>query len=342
MNALTTTADVDGRRWTIERVWPAEGSALSIEAHAGAEVRGGGIDASGAITLLPANADPALPALADVARAGRVISHRPSRRAVVRLDDGSGYAKVVAPGRARKVLRAHARGAVFSSSFAVPSVVDHVFPADQVVCFSAIPGVALSALGADAGVTSLDWSRAWSQWRDAWVRAVRQHPDAELPRHDLAAEAEVLRTWAAHGAEMLEGGRVQRTAERLIDALSHAASHESVSHRDLHDGQLLWSAQHGIGLIDLDTTAVADTGLDLGNLAAHADFAVRQGRWTAQRGQVAIDAVADAARALDVAPTHLAAWRDAALFRVACVNGLRPRWRDASRRTLHEMAERHD
>ncbi len=323
---------VGGREWTIERVWPARvgDSRVPLEARTAGVVRGGYAEPDGRIALLAPDEDTRLPALGAVGRAGRLVAHRPGRRAVVRLAADRGYAKVVASGKAPRIVDAHDRGRAFSAGFRIPPALAHEFDPSAVTRFGALNGRSFGELGGDGTVTDAAWERIWDEWADGWLAAMSSAPADDLPVHDAHDEAAIVRTWAAHATPLL-GGDVARTAERVVARLEVAGAASTLSHRDLHDGQLLWHPEEGIGLIDLDTCARADPGLDLGNLAAHADFAARQGRWPTKRAGIAVAAVATAAAALGVDAERLAAWRSAARLRIACVNVLRPRWRAAAR-----------
>lgn len=339
------TARIDGHDWSIERIWPPRSGdpRLPLEARSRGSIRGGYADPGGEVSLVAPGADDALPALSQVARYGRVVAHRPGRRAVVRLNAGQGYAKIVRPGRAQSVREAHERGRGFASGFAVPKLVPHRFPDDQVVCFDALPGRSLGALGADPRLSETDWTAVWEAFEHAWLLAMTAASPTGLPAHDIDDERDVLRTWARHATAQFGGGtQILDMAERVGARLSAAGGASALAHRDLHDGQLLWDPTHGIGLIDLDTCVRADPALDLGNLAAHADFAVAQERWSPARAQTALVSVVRTAVALGIDVERLDAWRGAARFRVACVNALRPRWRHVSRtqlETIHEEDE---
>lgn len=340
------TAVVDDREWRIQRVWPPRGEdpRSPVEARSGTAVRGGHLDEHGLVTFLPPGEDPALPALRTVARHGTIVSHRPGTRAVVRLAGGRGYAKVVRPGRAPRLRTAQVRAHGFRAGLRLPEIVDHGFSPDDVVCFRALSGRTLASLGDDPALGRADWERAWQAWRSAWLVALDVAADATLPVHDIEAEAGVLRTWAAHAAEMPGAdARTAETGERVIRRLREAdAGPAVIAHRDLHDGQLMWHPSDGAGLLDLDTCAQADPALDLGNLAAHADFAVRQGRWSGAHAAVACAAIARAAEARGIGPERLAAWRLAAAFRVACVHVMRPPSRAAARSELSRIADELD
>ena len=336
---------VAGCEWTIERVWPPRGSdpGRPLEASHRGMVRGGYIDTAGAVELLAPGEDPRLPALGETVAHGRLISHRPGRRAVVRLDSGDGYAKVVPRKRAPRIAEAHERGRVFSAGLRVPTVVPTELDSASVVCFSPLRGRSFSEIGADAELSDSEWGAAWRSWAEGWLAAAACEPPSDLPVHDVAEETAVLREWALQGADVL-GGPVLRTAERVAAGLEAASAPSALSHRDLHDGQLLWHPDEGVGLIDLDTCARADPALDLGNLAAHVEFAVHQGHWPRERAETALIALADVAAALGIDATRLTAWRTASLLRVACVNALRPPRRSVAQlvweRIEAEMSER--
>jgi hypothetical protein len=349
--AVQDTVVVDGETWTVERVWPPKrpGGRAPLEARSthgtpsadgvrsGHDVRGGHAEPDGEITLSPRHEDPALPAFAALARRGRVVSHRPGKRAVVRLDEG--YAKAVRRGRAAKVSAAHERGAPFSAGFLIPEPIDVADVAgEHAVGLSVVPGRTLQELGGDGAVPDAEWRRAWAGWRAAWVTAVRDADVSSLPRHGVADEARVLREWASYASEFADppiGRALAGTAERIAQRLgATAGGPESLAHRDLHDKQVLWHPERGSGLIDLDTCARADAGLDLGNLAAHVGLALLRGSWSRRRARVAHAEIARAAKELGVTGERLAAWREASRFRIACVHLLRPPGRAAARREL--------
>ncbi|MGM1030213.1 MAG: hypothetical protein ACQEWM_10175 [Actinomycetota bacterium] len=337
--------ELDGDAWTVERAWPPRGDdpRIPLEARSRGRVRGGHWSEQGGVELLAPDDDAGLAALGAIARVGTVVAHRPGRRAVVRLDDGSGFAKVVARGRAGRVLDAHARGAAFGRRFRVPEVGAHAFPPTEVVRFTPIGGRTVAELGADPHLDEAAWGELWRAWAHHWPDVVVS-PDAGLPTHDAADEARVMADWAARVGDFETGclaERLRATAAALAAELAALPPVAPVlAHRDLHDTQLLWSRDEGIGVLDLDTSALADPALDLGNLSAHVDLAVAQGGWSRARAAVAEHAIARAAAELGVTADRLAVWRAAARFRVACVHRIRPRWRDRAGRDLWAYASR--
>jgi len=325
----------DGEVWWIARVWP--GDPAPLEAHRGRCVRGGHLLSDGTIRLLAPHDDAKLPALGALARRGRVISHRPGKRAVVRLDET--FAKAVRSGRGGSVADAHHRAAaVLSRGFAVPEIASGTSDAVEL---TAIPGRTLHEFGADPATSRDAWLAAWRAWRTAWVETIPSGDGEGLAFHDAGDEARILREWADRATEAIgASGRwtLRDIAGRLVRGVERAPSSPArFAHRDLHDKQLLWDDQRGIGIIDLDTCARADPALDLGNLLAHVELAVAQGRWAPERADIAAVEIAGAASELGIAATAVDAWRRAARFRVACVHLLRPPGRRVAHRELVRM-----
>ncbi|WOF21767.1 hypothetical protein N8K70_10245 [Microbacterium betulae] len=340
---IPRSVHVDGVEWVVERVWPAgEDGRTPLEAHADGAVRGGYAEGDGVALLAPED-DGALPALAGLAAEGEVVSHRPGKRAVVRLPMGRGYAKVVPPGRASRVIDAHARGASFAGAFRIPAIVPDDREQRGVVRFTAVGGRTLYDLGADPVREESQWRAAWEAWETSWTAVVDDARVDHLPAHEAEDEARVMTEWASRASERLPAGADARdelaalAGHLAAQVEKHSTDADALAHRDLHDKQLLWDGDEGIALLDLDTCVRADPGLDLGNLAAHVDLALRHGRWPRRRGRIAFASIGRAADALGVEPGRLSAWRAAAQFRVACVNLLRPRWRDRSERALEGM-----
>jgi hypothetical protein len=341
--------DDTGASWTVTRAWPGADGAATFEATSPASphVRGGRITASGAL-LAPLATDPRLPALAELAALGTVVVHRPGRRAVIRTADGTRFIKVVRPGRAYAVVDAAGRGVAFRPAFRVPDV---VVSTPDAVHYEAVSGRTLHSIGADPTVSEDIWSGVWAAWATAWCAtmgdtrasvAVRQGSAVSSADHTAEAEAEVVRTWAAHAqtlpmpaAERL--GLVEVAARVEAKLLTGAADPLVMSHRDLHDKQVLWDAQDGLALLDLDTVTRAEAALDLGNLAAHLEWRRQQGLWSATRTKMALHAVDAVADTLGVSPQRFAVYKASAQFRIACVYAFRPRWAELARDTRLDL-----
>jgi hypothetical protein len=340
----TVVTDETGDPCTITRAWPGGGGNVTFEAVSprSPHVRGGGIAPDGTAVLAPFLADPKLPALAKAAALGTVVVHRPARRAVIRMSDGSRFIKVVREGKAQAVVQAAARGTAFAGVFRLPAIVDST---RDTVHFEAVRGRTVHDLGADTTIGSGEWDTLWSEWASAWSAAAGASAsttaDASMassgascltsPSHPPQAEVHTVRTWAAHARWMAPtpaaAELITKTADRVVDLILGSEPDPLVaSHRDLHDKQMLWYPGDRLGLLDLDTATRAEAALDLGNLTAHLVLRHRQGLWSAARTASAVDVVRTVAVDLGVSPVRFAAYERAAAFRIACVYAFRPRW----------------
>ncbi len=156
-------------------------------------------------------ADRQLPALRTlVLEAGaRLVGHRPGRRGVVQLRDGT-YAKVVRPGRSPGLVAAGERaGAVAAGHFDVPTVVRHD-PDAGVVVWTELAGPTLL----DLGRASPSPDVLAGAWRAAGVAVSGLHvaDPHGLPVHDARAEVATAQRWldAAVAAGVLPPPATQR------------------------------------------------------------------------------------------------------------------------------------
>ncbi|GAA1107793.1 hypothetical protein GCM10009582_01810 [Arthrobacter flavus] len=110
--------------------------------------------------------------------------------------------------------------------------------------------------------------------------------------------------------------------------ISGAPERSVLSHRDLHDKQLLFNADSGsVGLIDCDTVSVAEPALDLANLLVHIDFRRAQGVFSAAAASTAKQAILETALAMKVSDTRMHAYSAATRLRLACLYAFRPPYR---------------
>ena len=361
---------IDGQDWAVRRAWPAGDGRIAWEAalpdHG---IRVGYLDAHG-VKVLDSDRDPKLPGLAGLLDdGGRLVSHRPGKRAVVRLPDGS-FAKCVRDRKASDVLAGQRRAAGFLPGFTLPQVLRSD---SSTVVLGVVPGVELhepAELGAD-------WPRAWAEALDAWGQAgARPSPAAyssSMPIHDAAAEVEVLQTWRERARPMLETTaswreqtphqaqtRLQTPTQTLhqtetllarVDELIAEVTAElddgaasamerpiGLVHRDLHDKQIMWDPIAGPGLLDVDTACLGERALDLGNLRAHARWRTEQGLWTPAEAAVVIDEIARVASEAGIDPARVSVYERATLIRLACVYAFRPAWRDRTEALLDAVA----
>ncbi|WP_166821772.1 phosphotransferase [Brevibacterium limosum] len=344
---IPDTVDIDGQDWTIRRAWPAGDGRIAWEAtRPGNGLRVGYLDEHG-VRVFAADRDPKLPGLAELLDdGGRLVSHRPGKRAVVRLSDGS-FAKCVRSGRTAAILAGQRRAQAFAVGFALPEV---LAADDSTVVLSRLPGVELH----DPARLGEDWKRAWSECLEAWARAGSsgQSCDAahaetatgagfrgsETPVHTAGSEMRVLAEWRERAADLLGSlrrrvdGLIAEVSTELIDQAPETVEGRESGwgpiHRDLHDKQLMWDPVAGPGLLDVDTVCLGERELDLGNLAAHARWRCAQGIWTDSEAEVVLEAIRATASASGSDTARVRIYERAALLRLVCVYAFRPRWSD--------------
>ena len=352
-----TPADVpalvhDGAEtWHVQRAWPDDGRGRPLELRGpgpeGETLRGARMDAlTGQITLHPLGEDPRLPGLARTLAAhpgARIVSLRPGKRAVVRLEeDGcpARFVKIVRPGRAPRLLSAIDRARAFEGSFRTAQVL----AADEdTVTFAALEGATLhEPLPLHDG----SWRRAWQDVLEAWTRSRDRAgaPAADAAVHGPEAEAEVLRTWRDRVRDVDPVGAEAR--ERAVEAaLADLAAlpapvRPALLHRDLHDKQVLHLPGRRPGLLDVDTACWGDPALDLGNLRAHARWRELQGLWSLEHADELRALIDRAAHRAGIEGAALVAYERSTLARLTCVYALRSRWRDLARVLAAEVERR--
>ena len=341
MTALATAAvpstafDERGRTWSIRRAWPDKEGGITVEAlHPEERHARGGRMRGGAVELAPLGEDRRLPALAEAARSGTVLVHRLGRRAVVRERDCGAFRKIVRPGRANSIAEASAP-AGWPAGFALARVLD----ADgQSVRFAALPGRTLRALGEEEGPA---WIAAWHDFAGAWA-AVPTATTSIAVEHGPEREAAVLLAWARMAAPLGPHPlALQQRAARLAEQLQDGSAQPlRPAHRDLHDGQVLWHPEHGLALLDLDTAALAEPALDLGNLLAHLDWRVRQGGLHPLRAARIRSMLQRTAVEAGVDPERMRLAERVAALRIACVHRFRPPSRALSEALLRDELAR--
>lgn len=364
------TVHAEGRRWRVTRAWPlkeqpAKEQGLGVELIAEGQVRAGWFDGE-EVTLLPAGADRRLPELESFAAGGTVVSHRPGRRAVVRHrlpadlpparrrsspapEPQEVFTKVVRPGRAERILAGIARAGAFAGPFRTPAVLE---AGDTFVTLGAVTG---RSLHEPAVFSAEAWEAAWTQVLAAWETAIQDPAGSpgDVPVHDAAAEAAVLRQWASAAGPYLAAGGAARTGlagpEVSVELLAEAVEQTAAAllelparrlvpaHRDLHDKQLLFSEDLGPALLDVDTASLADPALDLANLRAHAGWRVRQELWSADQAETVRRAINDAAYRAGVPAAALDLYERATALRLSCLYAFRPGYAEAAARLRADL-----
>lgn len=321
------------RRHRVRRAWPGpDRVTLELVDRRGRLTAGWWAPGAGAVITEPGR-DPDLPRLARLVQDGhRPIGHRLGRRAVVRAGDR--YVKVLRAGRAGPVARRHraVRDALAAGdgSFVIPDLMA-VDPEAATLTFAAVPGAALLD-AADPVAAGLRTGVA--------LRRLATAPVAGLADHTVGDEIAVLDRWRSDCERFstLPGPAAHRHAalvDRAVDGLLRLPPRPpGVVHRDLHDGQVLVDPDGGVTLLDLDTVVYGDPALDVGNLLAHLDLAVIDGR-VAPDGARAVERAfltGRAPRRSDRAAID--AYRWAARARLVAVHSFRPSTRRAARALL--------
>ena len=230
-----------------------------------------GARSCGRVVVQPHGSDRKLTSLAPLLRrpGARLVAHRPERRAVVALDGGAHFAKVV-PARRLGRLRHTTRRAA-----ALPIRTPALVPDDGTYLTSgALPGTPLSEL--------LAGPRCDEALRAVGGAVARLHgtpPPAGSSVHGPGDELAVTEGWErwarSYGISLPPPVGTPRPAQSTSLHLIH---------RDLHDGQFLLAVDDaggftadGVGLLDFDLMAAGDPALDLANLVEHLLLRGRQG-----------------------------------------------------------------
>lgn len=317
---------VDAETWAVRRAWPASRNRIAIESQNNSAIRAGFLSA-GQVDMLDAGRDPKLPGLERLlaSTGNQLISHRPGKRAVIRLADG-GFAKCVRSSRAADIIVGQDRAESFRNGFALPNV---LAADDSTVVLSALPGVELH----DPQRLGVDWSRAWTDALDAWELAAGETV-TPVPVHSAASEVQVLEEWRDRAHELL-GPQLAEVDSLSTDVCADLLNAGAASagegnwgpiHRDLHDKQIMWDPVAGPGLLDVDTACLGERELDLGNLRAHARWRTQQGIWTPDDAEVVIREISRVTSASGLDPRRVRTYERSALVRLACVYAFRPRW----------------
>ena len=303
-------------------------------------VAGGPPSATSSATLSPHGVDRRLPGLTGAVRDGELIVHRLGRRAVVRQADR--YVKVLRPGPAAEAVHARSRvGAQIAATagFASPSVL--AADADGRLELSVVGGIGLHEAGQSMDLSQ--WRVAWDAWATAWpgIDSAHQVAEESLPVHTADDELGGLRAWLGHirafsALPTLQRRLTRRCAELAEDLAETTSDPLVVSHRDLHDKQLLWDGAT-IGMLDLDTIARAEAACDLANLAVHAELRSLQGLWSVHHRDVVLDRVTKVAHTMEVSPRRLAAYAEATRLRITMLYAFRPSWAPLMGDWLHQQ-----
>jgi len=151
-------------------------------------------------------------------------------------------------------------------------------------------------------------------------------PTEAIPQHTIADEIKILKTRSEVFHRILKNPhpKAKELVKRTISSLENLGETELVlSHRDLHDKQILTSST-GTTLLDLDLLAVADPALDPGNIIAHSRLRVLQGLpipW-----QELASEISKGTKKRGVSRDRMIAWTASTLCRLALIYCRRERY----------------
>jgi aminoglycoside phosphotransferase (APT) family kinase protein len=181
------------------------------------------------------------------------------------------------------------------------------------------------------------WERHWERVGACLAALAAAQPSTELPVHDAQREADVTLRWVerAVAAKRLPAADLD---EALAPLTRQPAPATTLTHRDLHDGQLLFT-DGPPGVLDPDTLARAEPALDLANLLVHLDLRVAQGDLPSDGRERARDAVIRGASPASTTLRRLPSYEQATRLRLSAVYAFRPRWHALARRWFDELID---
>lgn len=280
------------------------------------------------VVLQPDGVDNKLPALAGLlAQDGaELLTHRPGRRAVVRIanSDGVRYAKALRPSRTGRILKANLFvSEMRSRAFDIADIVQ----ADEdsgLVVMRGLDGACLHDLA------STDAKAFIAGCGDAGFALRSLHVSAPhwLPVHDAAAEIAMLQERLA-GIETFvpEKHAAAATAcQKVSESLRSGAGERVVVHRDFYDKQVMIGAGERPGLLDFDTLGSGEASLDVANMLGHLELRVLQGACSREVAAAAAREFLDGYRPDVVVMGRVPAYLDATRIRLAMLYACWPKW----------------
>ena len=337
----------DASESDVLRVDPHKGDAVLVQVAQRSGPRWYSFDA-GSVRALELAQDKKLPAAKRLDStlhdsAADLLGWRPGKRATVRANEAT-ILKGYRAGRSQDACNRYriAEQALVGTCLVAPSVLQH--SAEQAcIEMSVVPGSPMTL-----DVTQVD---QFFRLGDGLRRFQTATPASGLAHHGRDAEL-VLMTRLASRVMELRGELPEgwsSAANLLTDKIpSGRPSGLSLTHRDLHDGQLLLGEQR-IGLLDFDLLCLADSALDVANLTAHLRLRAIQGLCGATEASVEHLSVA-LLEGLDRSQEDgflesLRFYQATSFLRLSLVYFLRPRWQEAvpplvslASRCIDEMA----
>jgi Ser/Thr protein kinase RdoA (MazF antagonist) len=291
------------------------------------------------VLLQPGGADLKLPALGRVLGepGAELLTHRPGRRAVVRLQTSGGtlYAKALRPSKVDRVRRAGEFVARLPArGFDVPET-HSVDETGGLLVVRELPGRCLHDLAESDPSAFIDGcGRAGRA-----LRSLHETAPAWITVHGPAAEMGMLRDRVAGvGAFVPAWHDAVRSASERVGAALGAVEHEAVVlHRDFYDKQIMIDANGRVGLLDFDTLGAGEAALDLANMLAHLELRVLQGTCSRETAAQAAAAFVDGYDPAPATRARVPAYLDASRLRLAMLYAFWPKWTGITPRLLGSL-----
>ena len=252
-----------------------------------------------------------------------LISHRPERRAVVKLkrENGLRYAKVMKPGRIENAISVmNYINGLQNRSFDVPKVIESN-KENGVVVFSQLPGISLY----DSIQESEDL-KIIEAIGNALHNLHEAVPSKKLPIHDNEAEITVLKKWIKYAksfnCEFADD--INSSAKSVYIALRNNPSEHCLLHRDFYNKQIIVGQYKKIGFLDFDTIAMGEAALDLANVLIHLNLRSLQGMCSSKFAANSTSELLSGYGVTAELIRRIAAYKNAASLRLACVYSFRP------------------
>jgi len=315
----------------VKRVAVASQGTLYIEIHEDEKQRYFVFEENKLSELLPEN-DSRIPLASVLRKPGSmtnkaIISYRPGRRIVLgsvndkHVKISKGYKKLKSPKAAKNY--AIAQSACEQGGFDIPELLQYETQSDCLVMARRVGKAPVIASD-----TIAIWERIGSCLRQFQSSYDARGLDGFSCRDELLVLDERARRFLLCMSSLPGGWQAGR--DRLETALINLpAARLGLTHRDLHDGQLI-IAGSTVSLLDFDLICHADLALDAGNLLAHMKLRTLQGQ---QGGDSS--ALTDCGKAFLFGlgrqhepgfESRLLFYQASTFYRLALLYALRPRW----------------
>ena len=301
----------------VRRAWPGPKQSLVLEQFDEAgRLRAGIIDATAKLRLADYARDAALPELSPP-ESGQLVVHRFGKRAVV-----------IHPDKVRKFLRPNKVAGVVFATRAMHEVCAAADMRSAAIIDVTAGSITTEKLPGDT-LHQLDQQGlpGWIRFGELWPELIQDQAHLHsINRHGPEAECRVLRQWFTHATSYQAIPQPERFAGMVNATCRDLLTEESpwvLSHRDLHDKQLLWDGDT-LSLLDTDTTTLAEAALDLGNLLAHAELRRIQQVFHPRTYRGVRNVVCTLAERLHIPQQRLRCYTQSATIRLAFLYAFRP------------------